>query len=62
MLSVHAFQYSNCITVYRDASRRAILGLVQPRGPAFQVNAVPFQAGDLAGAATGSESKADQGG
>jgi len=47
MLSNLPFQYGDCIAVKQDASRRAVLGLVQPSGLTFQINLVPFQAGNL---------------
>jgi hypothetical protein len=43
-----SFQHFHCIPIQRQASRRSVLGVVQPRGPSLQVHTVPFQAGDRA--------------
>ena len=50
-------QHCHSISIQRNASRRAILGLVQPGCPAIQINPVPFQAGYLARTATCSQRK-----
>ena len=45
VLSLFAHQDSDRISIQRDASRRSIVGAIQPRGTAFQIHATPLQAG-----------------
>jgi hypothetical protein len=60
MLVALCFQHRHCVSIQRKAARRAILGLVQPRCPALQVDAVPFQSGNLARPATRRQREADE--
>jgi hypothetical protein len=48
MLSLLLLQHEGRIAIQRDASRRSILRLVEPRSPALQVDASSLQSGDLA--------------
>ncbi len=48
-----------CVSVQRDASRRAILRLIQPSGLPLQIDSIPFQIKYLPSAAACCQSKTD---
>jgi len=60
MLAALVFEHGRRIAIQRDASRRSVLGPVDPGGRAFQINPVPFQPGDLPRAAACREREAGQ--
>lgn len=60
MLSTLLLQDGRRVTVQRDASRRAILRLIQPGGLPVQIDALPFQFGYLTSPATRCQCKSHQ--
>lgn len=62
MLADLLMKHSDRVAVQRDASRRSILGLIQPGGLALQIHPVPFQVQNLPSTAPRGQSKAHHSG